>query len=236
MCSQRLVLAKGPMGACGSVSKAQVEAQLRDAALSKQNYDDFMKRQQRIKLLLLGKTVCETDWAWRVVLPSVKALFGVVTMVFGWLHLPIIHIVDVCVWKGPGESGKSTLFKQMKVLYGVGFTPEEIANFTLVVHHNIISAMRSLVQACEDFDHEIQCYVRRLSPSVRKSFAMFRDNGQTESSFVLLQDELEQFREISDQVVIDKEVAGILKALWADPGVQSAFAARHTFQLHDSTA
>jgi hypothetical protein len=49
------------MGACGSVSKAQVEAQLRDAALSKQNYDDFMKRQQRIKLLLLGKTVCETD-------------------------------------------------------------------------------------------------------------------------------------------------------------------------------
>lgn len=56
---------------------------------------------------------------------------------------------------GPGESGKSTLFKQMKLIYGVGFTPEEVDNFTLVVFHNILTAMRALVQACDDFGYEI---------------------------------------------------------------------------------
>jgi G-protein alpha subunit len=142
----------------------------------------------------------------------------------------------VVVWKGPGESGKSTLFKQMKVLYGVGFTAEEIANFTLVVHHNIISAMRALVQACEDFDHEIQCYVRDCLRFIWLLSAFFTDNGKIPFLFRVFQDELEQFREISDQVIIDKEVGAILKVLWADTGVQSAFAARNTFQLHDSTA
>ncbi len=43
------------MGACGSRSKAEVEAAARDAELTKQNYDDYMKQQQKIKLLLLGK-------------------------------------------------------------------------------------------------------------------------------------------------------------------------------------
>ena len=46
------------MGGCGSVPKEVVEAQERDAALAKQNYEDYMLRQQKIKLLLLG--------AWRV--------------------------------------------------------------------------------------------------------------------------------------------------------------------------
>lgn len=36
------------------MSKADAEAQARDAALMKQNMDDYLKRQQKIKLLLLG--------------------------------------------------------------------------------------------------------------------------------------------------------------------------------------
>ncbi len=61
---------------------------------------------------------------------------------------------------GPGESGKSTVFKQMKLIYGLGFSDEEKAVFTHVVHNNIISSMRALLQACEDLGHKVGCTVR----------------------------------------------------------------------------
>ena len=51
------------MGACGSRSKAELEAATRDAELTKQNYDDYMKQQQKIKLLLLGKVLGAEDCA-----------------------------------------------------------------------------------------------------------------------------------------------------------------------------
>lgn len=61
---------------------------------------------------------------------------------------------------GAGESGKSTVFKQMKLIYGVGFSDEEKVLFTHVVHNNIIASMRNLVQACEDFGYTTSCPVR----------------------------------------------------------------------------
>lgn len=51
-----------------------------------------------------------------------------------------------------------------------------------------------------------------------------------------MQAEVDQFRDISDQAVIDKDIATILKALWEDPGIQTAYANRHRFQLNDSAA
>lgn len=48
------------------------------------------------------------------------------------------------------------------------------------------------------------------------------------------QDALDQFREIADQAVVDKEVGGVLKALWEDVGVRRAYEMRHRFQLPDS--
>jgi hypothetical protein len=51
-----------------------------------------------------------------------------------------------------------------------------------------------------------------------------------------VQDELDQFRDISDQAAVDADVAAIVKALWADVGVQQAYTVRHKFQLHDSAA
>lgn len=54
----------------------------------------------------------------------------------------------------------------MKMIYGVGFSAEDIDNFTLVVFHNVITAMRSLVQACEDMGIEITCEVSGVVDAV----------------------------------------------------------------------
>jgi hypothetical protein len=50
---------------------------------------------------------------------------------------------------GAGESGKSTVAKQMKILHTGGFTPEELTSYRPVVFNNTISSMKSLVSACE---------------------------------------------------------------------------------------
>ena len=39
---------------------------------------------------------------------------------------------------GTGESGKSTIFKQMKILYGNGFTQEELERYKWHIWSNIV--------------------------------------------------------------------------------------------------
>jgi len=47
---------------------------------------------------------------------------------------------------GPGESGKSTMFKQMKILQkNGGYSQQELADFTFVVYGNIITQMKVIV-------------------------------------------------------------------------------------------
>lgn len=47
---------------------------------------------------------------------------------------------------GAGESGKSTIFKQMRVLFGAPLTEEEKAQITPVVYINTISCMKILAR------------------------------------------------------------------------------------------
>ena len=46
---------------------------------------------------------------------------------------------------GAGESGKSTIFKQMRVLYGAPLTEQEKKEVTPIVYVNTISSMKLLV-------------------------------------------------------------------------------------------
>lgn len=46
---------------------------------------------------------------------------------------------------GAGESGKSTLFKQMIALYGKGFDRKDKLEFVFIVHQNIIEGIKVLV-------------------------------------------------------------------------------------------
>jgi hypothetical protein len=53
------------------------------------------------------------------------------------------------VWflKGAGDSGKSTIAKQMKIIHLKGFTKEERIPYRAIVHSNCYVAMRSVVLA-----------------------------------------------------------------------------------------
>jgi guanine nucleotide-binding protein G(i) subunit alpha len=48
---------------------------------------------------------------------------------------------------GAGESGKSTIAKQMKILHLKGYDDEEKAAFSRVIHKNILECIKSLISA-----------------------------------------------------------------------------------------
>ncbi|KAJ5068438.1 g protein alpha i subunit [Anaeramoeba ignava] len=111
---------------------------------------------------------------------------------------------------GAGDSGKSTLLKQMKIIHGKGFNEEERREFTERVQENIIQNMKSLVVAAEHFkldvleeNEEKAEYFRALSP---------RENTFSE--------------EVIDNVI----------ALWKDPAIQQTLTRSSEFQLNNTAA
>jgi GTPase SAR1 family protein len=106
---------------------------------------------------------------------------------------------------GAGESGKSTIFKQMKILYGLGFGAEDQKQLTPVVYNNTIVSMKTLVQAAEELEVEIK-------------------EAETAKSLM----------EVSDDHEVDETVGGWIRDLWTDPGIQETYEQRAKFQLIDS--
>eukprot|EP01094_Clydonella_sp_ATCC50884_P006492 TRINITY_DN15707_c0_g1_i1.p1 TRINITY_DN15707_c0_g1~~TRINITY_DN15707_c0_g1_i1.p1 ORF type:complete len:355 (-),score=164.14 TRINITY_DN15707_c0_g1_i1:174-1238(-) len=113
---------------------------------------------------------------------------------------------------GAGESGKSTITKQMKIIHLKGYTPEECQSYKDIIHSNIIMAMRSIVNAGERLG------INSILPENKAKAELFTTN------------------EILFEQKVTPEIAAAVKALWVDPGIQEIYARANEFQLIDSAA
>jgi len=109
---------------------------------------------------------------------------------------------------GAGESGKSTIAKQMKIIHKSGFSPEERTNYKSIVYNNLVSAMRSLIRGCRD-----------LGITIQNSQAVERVMANNEEYF---------------SGPLTPEMVNDIKALWKDAGIQEAYSRQAEFQLIDS--
>lgn len=55
---------------------------------------------------------------------------------------------------GSGESGKSTIVKQMKIIHQNGYTQEELAMYRLTIYKNVIDCAKALIGAMRQFNIE----------------------------------------------------------------------------------
>jgi len=114
---------------------------------------------------------------------------------------------------GAGESGKSTIAKQMKILYKEGYSEKERFYYRHVVFANVVQSMVAIVKAMSslkiEFDHP-----ERLQDAKRVSAV-----SQTLGDFELVGD-----------------IGGALSRLWADEGVKEAFNRSREYQLNDSAS
>lgn len=118
---------------------------------------------------------------------------------------------------GAGESGKSTIFKQMRILHSKGYSKEDRKRFTPVVFGNTLSAIRVLISAVAQLNLP---FASRENQDIAERIA-----GIPEQSIILSADQ-----------VFTKEVADDIKLLWQDPAIQKAFQRGHEFQLSDNAA
>ncbi|KAL3816027.1 hypothetical protein ACHAXA_010332 [Cyclostephanos tholiformis] len=108
---------------------------------------------------------------------------------------------------GAGESGKSTIFKQMRVIFGAPLTEEEKQQITPVVYSNTISSMKILCVETKNMGYDQD---------------------------VVVKDKFEFMLALSDQCEINEEVGCAIKALWTDPGVLKTWKRRSEFQIVES--
>jgi len=111
---------------------------------------------------------------------------------------------------GAGESGKSTIFKQMKILYGNPKTSQEDKNLVrTIIYNNTITCMQTILEYCETFD--------------------LKDKVLEENT-----DNFDKVLDCDENDELDVELGASIKALWADPGVQATWDRRTEFQVVES--
>jgi len=115
---------------------------------------------------------------------------------------------------GAGESGKSTLFKQMLSIYQNQYEkPDERLGFRPIICNNVLSSIKTL---CEQSDRLAEKYPTAVDPGLEAS-----------KRYIL---------EMKMQDSIDPNLGAHIDALWKDPGIQYTYQMRSHYQLTDSAA
>eukprot|EP00163_Fabomonas_tropica_P007430 TRINITY_DN1713_c2_g5_i2.p1 TRINITY_DN1713_c2_g5~~TRINITY_DN1713_c2_g5_i2.p1 ORF type:complete len:353 (-),score=128.43 TRINITY_DN1713_c2_g5_i2:366-1424(-) len=110
---------------------------------------------------------------------------------------------------GAGESGKSTIFKQMRIIHQEGYSQEERMAFKDVIYSNTIQSMKVLI------------------------------NGSFTKDIPLDTDDHEQLAErilnlSATGEAFTAEIGKAIQELWNDKGIQQTFECANEFQLNDS--
>lgn len=108
---------------------------------------------------------------------------------------------------GPGESGKSTIFKQMKLIYGNQYTVLERKQQLPTIHSNIMEGIKLLTTYMQIFG--------------------YREYLQSVDSFNLIES-LDVYEGISPAT------GDAICKLWKDPAIQMTWARRNEFQITES--
>jgi len=116
---------------------------------------------------------------------------------------------------GAGESGKSTIFKQMKIIHHNGYTNDEKIGFKSIIYGSIVRNVKSIIQASLNLEIPI------VSPENRERAHKI--------------DSIKANELLHIESVWNKKLSQDIKELWKDEGIIATYQERHQFQLDDST-
>jgi len=108
---------------------------------------------------------------------------------------------------GAGESGKSTVVKQLKLLHHTALSPKELRQVATSLHQNVLDCSRSLVAAARNFGFDLEF-----------------DQMKTENLLLTHDDEQPISPELGERIL----------RLFHSPAMQKAFERRNEFWLLDS--
>lgn len=116
---------------------------------------------------------------------------------------------------GAGESGKSTVAKQLRIIHNKPFTKQEIESYRPIVFINIINNISALCKA------------------MNKLEIKFADNSLLTDKENIIQLSTELY---TNEVELTEEIAESIEKLWSDKGIQECWTRRSEYQIGDSAA
>lgn len=172
---------------CGG-SKEDTAGKQRNDEIENQLKRDKLAQRNEIKMLLLGKLKFQCATTRKLEIPN---------------------ITNCCA--GAGESGKSTILKQMKLIHEGGYSRDERESFKEIIYSNTVQSMRVILEAMESLELPL-------------------DNQQAEYHVQTIFMQPPQIEGDS----LPPEVGAAIKELWRDEGVQECFKRSREYQLNDS--
>lgn len=112
---------------------------------------------------------------------------------------------------GAGESGKSTVFKQVKILHNNGFNDAERKAEIATIHQNVVTGIQILISACDI-----------LNLAIPKEFEALSNN-------------LSECERTMQTVSLDVDMANKIELLWRTGPIQEAFRNRSLVHLGDNS-
>lgn len=87
------------------------------------------------------------------------------------LHLIDQHLEEMFKFKvlllGAGESGKSTVVKQLKLIHKKKINPKELRIIAISLHQNVVDCMKSLLQATRAFGYTLDAAAAKLDEDLQ---------------------------------------------------------------------
>lgn len=173
------------MGGCGSTETGgeDVEQKKRSQAIDRKLEEDSRKLRKECKILLLGMVPRETHSGRRANLRP-----------------------------GSGESGKSTIVKQMKIIHQNGYTQEERALYRLTIYKNLIDCMKAVIGAMRQFE-------------IEPDSSTVKDH----TDYIM-----EYNVDPDPDTPLDPKVADAVSAVWSDASIAKVMERQSEFYLMDS--
>ncbi|XP_067905754.1 guanine nucleotide-binding protein G(o) subunit alpha isoform X3 [Heterodontus francisci] len=112
---------------------------------------------------------------------------------------------------GAGESGKSTIVKQMKIIHEDGFSGDDVKQYKPVVYSNTIQSLAAIVRAMDTLGIEYGDKERKQESRRLCCLPGAREEGP-----------------------FSPELLSAMKRLWTDSGMVECFSRSREYQLNDS--
>ncbi|KAL7672485.1 hypothetical protein ACOME3_007369 [Neoechinorhynchus agilis] len=113
---------------------------------------------------------------------------------------------------GAGESGKSTILKQMKIIHMDGYSKDDFEQYREVVFSNTIQSLATILRAMSSLGINYKAAARE------------RDAAMV----------IDKISRMADTEPFEPELLEAMKNLWSDDGVQECFGRANEYQLNDS--
>ena len=109
---------------------------------------------------------------------------------------------------GAGESGKSTVFKQMRIINSTGYSEGELKQFRYIIHRNILDAIKVLIESANTMGLELAEANEDLGDQVL----------------------------LWNAEIINPEMAEVIARLWVDAAIQQTYTRRNEFPISDNAS